>query len=968
MTDLFALVNEQNFDIKDFLTIYYDFTFKGKKTVCPFHGDDEKNPNFSYSPKLNAMKCFVCDASGDLIKFVSEYKKISKLEACCEILDLAKIPYEKPSSTQEMTQEQKEELKQAQEEQKKQNQLKQQKKQKEIQTLKNKAIKEMTPKAAAFQECLEADLFNYNELITSMIYKNDSPTFIQWLDLYLGYDLKHESMVILNRIQDEKKTCYNLKHRQKYVWNKDKKEHTTERVPGKWISNIDATTFPFPYNYFLHKKSEADNRVFLVEGEKDALNLLSYDLNVLTLGGVASSWEEHKELLKDMTVFIWFDNDNAGYENAIIRYNEIKDITKEVFIVMFYHINNAFEYKYDITDYLFEKKFKTKEEILHSIAYSSYKLSTSLIEDMEEWTEKDLSQYYFIEPLKTFQDIKKEWAETSVHGFAKQIPFVKGTKDIKDLSLFYESFKETRKDSGFSKAKQEILQEVLPKFAKEKEVQLDDLVDKFDQMFNNYEKLHRYYSQTNMSDIREAFMQMAKNTDNTFAKFNKKLCVWTGKYYHILDDQEDDLEGFVIRDFMPLSRVDHKKITAQNVDTVLKDVLYHAPSLNEIKKYELDVRRINFLNGTVKITKNGKYSFKGIHSKKDAVTNILEFDYDPNAKAPKWRKFLNRVIPNKDDQKTLMEFIGYCFLPSHDYESFLLLHGSTGANGKSVIMDVIRRFFGKENISSLQLQDFEGHKLHGIANKIINIGTEIDADNLKNGQLTTLKALTAPEDTIEIDPKNKDGYTLEAEQKPKLIFSANKKPKSGLDDAVFRRMLLITFDSEIMDDEKIRGLSRRFNDEMAGILNLALKHLEQLIKNGKFTKSQNMKEQLQSYKESIDPLRTFTKDCLILDEKVMIPKRYLYAVYKTYVSEKGNHALSEIKFWTKLREDLKIKTDGDQIEVNDLEELGKRPRFVKGIKCLDEDIISFEFKPGKEVLTKNINYSIEHKLPLISEE
>ena len=115
-----------------------------------------------------------------------------------------------------------------------------------------------------------------------------------------------------------------------------------------------------------------------------------------------------------------------------------------------------------------------------------------------------------------------------------------------------------------------------------------------------------------------------------------------------------------------------------------------------------------------------------MHDPRDATLNILEFNYDKSAKCHKWHNFLRQVLPDEDDRKTLMEFIGYCFLPSHDFESFLFLYGKSGANGKSVILSVIRDFFGAENVSSLQLQQFEGHQTHALVGKFLNIGSEID--------------------------------------------------------------------------------------------------------------------------------------------------------------------------------------------------------------------------------------------------
>ncbi len=368
--DLFELVKAQDINMKEFLETHYGFEFKRNKALCPFH--DDTKASFSYAPKINTCKCMSCEAGGDLINFIVAYKNVSKLQACMEILDRLNICYTRPGEkeTTVETKEEREKREKEFEEQKKKNEAKKLAKQKELESLKAKAINSMTKKAPIFQKNL--DFFEHHKEISSMIY-NKSDTFLKWIDLYLGYDNKHDSICILNRILDKDKTTFNIKHRQKYQW--DGQKHTDKRVNGKWISHIDATTYAFPYDYFI-QKSKDDDIVFLTEGEKDALNLLSYDINVLTLGGVSTSWKNHKQLLKDKIVYIWFDHDNAGYEGAVKRYCEIKDIAKEVYITLFFHINNKLANKYDLSNFIFDNKFKNKEEIFNSIAYSSYKLTT----------------------------------------------------------------------------------------------------------------------------------------------------------------------------------------------------------------------------------------------------------------------------------------------------------------------------------------------------------------------------------------------------------------------------------------------------------------------------------------------------------------------------------------------------------------------------------------------------------------
>lgn len=65
--------------------------------------------------------------------------------------------------------------------------------------------------------------------------------------------------------------------------------------------------------------------------------------------------------------------------------------------------------------------------------------------------------------------------------------------------------------------------------------------------------------------------------------------------------------------------------------------------------------------------------------------------------------------------------------------------------------------------------------------------------------------------------------------------------------------------------KKIRDLSDRFKDELAGILNLALLNLQTLILNGKFTKSERMKSEIEDYKDDINPIRKYVADNISLD-------------------------------------------------------------------------------------------------------
>lgn len=68
-------------DIVEVIGEYVHLTKKGQNYIglCPFHNDS--TPSLTVSSAKGIYKCFACDASGDVIKFLQDYLKISFVEA-----------------------------------------------------------------------------------------------------------------------------------------------------------------------------------------------------------------------------------------------------------------------------------------------------------------------------------------------------------------------------------------------------------------------------------------------------------------------------------------------------------------------------------------------------------------------------------------------------------------------------------------------------------------------------------------------------------------------------------------------------------------------------------------------------------------------------------------------------------------------------------------------------------------------
>ena len=889
-------------DFKDFIQSVYNIEFKGGNAFCPFHDHGHATPSLGINSDASGayFKCFACNTSGDIVKFVELKEQISPLQAAKRVCDHFGIP--NAINAKEMTEEEKKAYEAHQALLKAENEARMKK---EAAERANKEAKLKFRLSKTAPQLVENKLKNY-DLIKDQIlalFPTPSDIFDAYSRELIGYSFEHKSLVII--IRDADGAPVNVKYREKFTYDAGKGELTSERMPGKWIGESGAHASPFPLNFYTDYKGD---KVVICEGEKDALNLMCFGICALTLGGVTASWEEHKELLRDKHVFIWFDHDEAGYENAIKKFYEIKDVARSIRIVMFYALVKGIKKGYDISDYLYGHAFKFhNENVLDVIAFSCFEPTNVIIDEICEYfpdlTAK-LTPYKPKKIIKHFDEIFGEILATDKDGNYINIFNVKGELDEPYIQSTLKQAKELKKKSGekYTRFKKSYFEGFLLEDGEKGD--FDKFSEVFDKLLYINKTVLTNYHQTHITDMTESFRKSLNKIGYQTAQYRNELYFWTKTHYAKLD--LPTLSYFIQDHWMNKACVDKKKASVKNAKEIIDNILNTAKPLDFIKRD--DPRRIvNFKNGTLFISKNGVRTFKPMHDPRDATLNILEFNYDKNAKCPKWNKFLRQVLPDEDDQKTLMEFIGYCFMPSHEFESFLFLYGKSGANGKSVILSVIRDFFGAENVSSLQLQQFEGHQTHALVGKFLNIGSEIDKNGTDKGQLSILKTLVSAKDEVSINPKGETPFSLPPSEKPKLAFAGNEKPKQNLDNGFFRRMLVLTFDAEIQDDKKIRNLSDRFADEMSGIFALAMEGLDRLISQGKFTKSKRMLAEIEEYKDEVNPMRAFVKDAIVADKNWLVPNPYLYQVYKSYIEGKGGVAMKEQKFFGTLKEELLLK-------------------------------------------------------------
>ncbi|MHB8401605.1 MAG: DNA primase family protein, partial [Bacteroidia bacterium] len=284
----------------------------------------------------------------------------------------------------------------------------------------------------------------------------------------------------------------------------------------------------------------------------------------------------------------------------------------------------------------------------------------------------------------------------------------------------------------------------------------------------------------------EHVLKLAKQNNWGICKNQVFIYLYNGAFWSLFEIEE--LKPFLGKVAEKMSLDKFKARDHRFRDSLLKQFFALANLPNPKPKKE--VVFINLKNGTFEITPSETRLRE--FDRNDFITYQLPFEYDPAAKAPLFEAYLNKVLPDKERQNILAEYLGYVFVRNGTIkeEKVLFLYG-TGANGKSVFHEIVKALLGNENTSQYSLQDLTndtGYYRAMIANKLVNYASEISGKL----QSATFKQLASCET---ISARLPYGNPMQISDYARLIFNVNELPKdTEQTEAFFRRFLIMPFD------------------------------------------------------------------------------------------------------------------------------------------------------------------------------
>lgn len=271
-------------------------------------------------------------------------------------------------------------------------------------------------------------------------------------------------------------------------------------------------------------------------------------------------------------------------------------------------------------------------------------------------------------------------------------------------------------------------------------------------------------------------------------------------------------------------------------------------------------------------------------------------------------RFLYEIM-RPDDVQLFLDFLAYCLWRQYKFNFWLLLHGA-GFNGKSILLNLIDAFLGKNNVSGETLdrllhEKFAVAQLYG---KMANVDADVSADVIFNNT-GILKKLTG-----------NDLHTGEEKFKPpfkfvnfaKLIFSCNKIPETeDQTDAFFRRLIIINLTTQFFGDKEDFDLIKKLTteEELTLLLHEILSRLPRILREGlRKTTNESIAENYDKYTKGSNPVKAFYEKAIGPEVGGRIPKVEMLEHYHRFFREFGLTPESDQSFSRKLSEDFKLKS------------------------------------------------------------
>lgn len=397
-------------------------------------------------------------------------------------------------------------------------------------------------------------------------------------------------------------------------------------------------------------------------------------------------------------------------------------------------------------------------------------------------------------------------------------------------------------------------------------------------------------------DLVKKFCQEPQHIENMlYIKEGDTFCLYDEErgYYKMICDA--DFYEYVYKYLIENSDRSLSTPFAKDVTSQIKWMVYKKHPSFETNYLTVGYKLLNLETFEYEELDKMKYSFHQV----PAATE--------DAGKPMFDKFLAQVLVDKKGKTdpeliiVMEEVMGYYLLSGMGGQSMFFFTGS-GANGKSVLLKIIKEMVGKEFCSSMTIEKLTTDKfaVADLVGKKLNVCAEEESQYIKSDKF---KALVAG-DTIQAE--RKFGQSFSFSPSVKFLFATNNIPTfSGLDEALLRRVNIIPFHKRVAEEDQIPDLEKKIieNNELPAIIRMAINGAKRLVANKmKFSKSVQMEEMKQEFILNLSISLLYMKEHFIVSDEndplaVFMDNNDIYAQFRIWCDRNGKKPVASTRFF-----------------------------------------------------------------------
>ena len=282
-----------------------------------------------------------------------------------------------------------------------------------------------------------------------------------------------------------------------------------------------------------------------------------------------------------------------------------------------------------------------------------------------------------------------------------------------------------------------------------------------------------------------------------------------------------------------------------------------------------------------------------------------EVRYNPDAPEPtRFLKFIEEIFCG---DQALVEYclrlLGYLITGESREQTFYIFHGS-GANGKSVLVNLLRKMF--KDITAFLAQDSLLLRNTSTTNPSLYAARFsrlcfINETNRRDALNTALLKALSGGDITAVRTIYKGHVDLEPHFK--MVFVTNHLPNvDWSDSAILRRVRVIPFSRIFKRSEQDNNLTEKLYAEREGILNLLVKQAVLYYQQGMPIEPECMEAIINQIRREDDSVYAFFNEVLeqTYENKDRIQARPLFTRYLEYCTKESLCGASEIAFAQKM--------------------------------------------------------------------